>query len=63
MSQDGAGVDEVDDHAARTYMAVARCKGTLGVAWYDSTCGEVRCAICLLEVSCVESLTSVMLLT
>ena len=62
MSQDGAG-DEVDDHAARTYMAVALYKGTLGVAWYDSTCGEVRFAICLLEVSCVKSLTSVMLLT
>ena len=51
MSQDGED-DKVDDHAAQTYMAVALCKGTLGVAWYDSTCGEVRFAVLLLEVNC-----------
>ena len=52
MSQDGAA-DEIGDQAAQTYMAVALCKGTLGAAWYDSTCGEVRSAVCLLEVSCL----------
>lgn len=58
MSQDGAP-DEVDVHAAQTHMAVALCKGTLGVAWYDSTCGEVRFAFCCRKLS----LTFVMLLT
>ncbi len=34
-----------DQHEGKTHMTVAYSKGVLGVAWYDSTCGEVRCKL------------------
>lgn len=32
-----------DHQEVQTHMTVVYSKGVLGVAWYDSICGEVRC--------------------